>query len=331
MVRIGLIGDRDDSVPAHRAIPRALLICAAQRNVRIEFDWLETETIRLDQLDQYDGLWCVPASPYRNTDLAISAIRFARENGVPFLGTCGGFQHAIIEFARNELGMHGAAHAETHPDAKTLLISPLACELVEVTDEVRLIVGSRLAAAYGSESISVGYHCRFGLNPDFAARLTTGHFKVAAYDASQAIRAMELVNHPFFVITLFQPERAALDGVLPPIVDSFIQSCVANSDEPTDPPMSAVRHDPNSPTPVRTVPNELEAVAMIAALANHGIEALATGVYTSDFRAEAPGSVRVVVRNQDLRKAEQVLAQLETHPEPIDWSKVDVGTADEET
>jgi CTP synthase (UTP-ammonia lyase) len=240
VIRIGLVGDRDDSVPAHRAIPRALDLCTSHRPLRIELEWLDTDTITLERLHEFDGLWCVPASPYRDTNRAISAIQYARENRIPFLGTCGGFQHALIEYARNVLGMNDAEHAEIHPDAEMRLISPLTCDLVEVTGQVRLMKGSILATAYGSESITVEYHCRYGLNTEFTDQLTSGQFKVSAYDASQAVRAMELGNHPFFVITLFQPERAALDDVSPPIVDLFVKSCVANADEQSDPPKSPI-------------------------------------------------------------------------------------------
>lgn len=89
--------------------------------------------------------------------------------------------------------------------------------------------------------------------------------------------------------------------------------------------------DPNSPKAVRTVPSELEAAAIITALANHGIEASTTGDYTSGFRAEAPGWVKVVVKYRDLKQADQILAQLEANPDTIDWSKIDVGTTDEES
>jgi len=89
--------------------------------------------------------------------------------------------------------------------------------------------------------------------------------------------------------------------------------------------------DPESPRAVRTVPSELEAAAIIAALTNHGIEALTTGEYTSGFRAEAPGWVKVVVKYRDLEQADHILAQLEENPDTVDWSKVDVGTPDDES
>lgn len=81
--RIALIGDYDPKVAAHRAIPLAL-----ERAGGVQFDWKHTST--LGPLDGYHGVWCVPASPYASEAAAIAAIRWARENHVPFLGTCGG-------------------------------------------------------------------------------------------------------------------------------------------------------------------------------------------------------------------------------------------------
>jgi len=166
----------------------------------------------------------VPASPYRSMDGALRAIRFARETGRPFLGTCGGFQHAVVEYARNVLGWTDAEHAETAPDAARPVITPLACSLVEVKDKIRLLPGTRIAAAYGTSEAAEGYHCRYGINEAFRAALTDGPLRVTAEDAAGDIRALELQGHPFFVATLFQPERAALADRLPPLVAAFARA-----------------------------------------------------------------------------------------------------------
>jgi CTP synthase (UTP-ammonia lyase) len=173
------------------------------------------------QLAGFDGLWCVPASPYRSMEGALLGIRHAREQGVPFLGTCGGFQHAMIEYARNVLGWADAAHAEVSPGEGRAVIAPLACSLVEKTGGVRIVPGSRLARAYGTAEASEGYHCSYGLNPEFAAALTQGPLRVSARDAAGEVRAVELDAHPFYVATLFQPERSALAGRVPPVVAAF--------------------------------------------------------------------------------------------------------------
>ena len=228
--RIGLVGDYDANVTAHQAIPRALALAQADLGAPLEFRWLPTETIEGDAvLAPFDALWCVPASPYRSMAGALRAIRFARERPLPFLGTCGGFQHAVVEYARNVLGWADAEHAETAPDAARPVIAALACSLVEVTNKVQLRLGSRIAAAYGATEATEGYHCRYGLNEAFRETLVSGALRVTAEDEAGDIRALELEGHPFFVATLFQPERAALTGRLPPLAAAFARAAIAHA------------------------------------------------------------------------------------------------------
>ncbi|WP_271408557.1 CTP synthase C-terminal region-related (seleno)protein [Pseudomonas sp. Q1-7] len=224
-LRIGLVGDRDDGITAHRAIPHALELAARATGRALEGVWLATERIDAARLDDFDGLWCVPGSPYRDTEGALQAIAHARCAALPFLGTCGGFQHALLEHARNVLGWDDAGHAEEAPDGPRRVINPLPCALRETLERVQLSPGSRLAEAYGALDAFEGYHCGYGLNPEFRQQLTQGPLRVAALDAAGAVRAVELDGHPFFVATLFQPERAALIGRLPPLVHAFVRAC----------------------------------------------------------------------------------------------------------
>jgi CTP synthase (UTP-ammonia lyase) len=225
VLQVGLIGDHSDEVVAHRAIPSALDMAAAACGVMVEPVWVPTERVGDGAaLAEFDGLWCVPASPYRDMEGALTAIRVARERHVPFLGTCGGFQHAVVEYARNVLGWADAEHAETAPLALRAVIIPLVCSLVEVTDTVHLVGGSRLAQAYGVDSIAEGYHCSYGLSPDFRQALAGGPLRISAVDDAGDVRAVELDGHPFFVATLFQHERGALQGRLPPAVRAFVQT-----------------------------------------------------------------------------------------------------------
>jgi CTP synthase (UTP-ammonia lyase) len=200
-------------------------MAAEPLGVSLDVHWLGTDTVHhTDQLTGFDALWCVPASPYKNRDGALLAIRFARENGVPFLGTCGGFQHALVEYARNALGWADADHAETAPDAVRAVIAPLSCALVEAQGVLHLLAGTRIQQAYGESAITEGYHCRYGLNPAFRAGLLAGPLRASALDADGDIRAVELQGHPFFVATLFQPERAASIHRTPPLVGALLQA-----------------------------------------------------------------------------------------------------------
>ncbi|MDC6726112.1 glutamine amidotransferase-related protein, partial [Leclercia adecarboxylata] len=99
-LHLALHGDYNPDVTAHQAIPMALQQAADALGLSVHVQWLATDTLTsTSALSDFDGFWCVPGSPYRDVDGALRAIRFAREQGRPFLGTCGGFQHAVLEYA----------------------------------------------------------------------------------------------------------------------------------------------------------------------------------------------------------------------------------------
>ena len=228
MRRIALVGDYNESVVAHRAIPVALELAAGDLHAEVSWDWLASRDLlptAAARLEPYAGLWCVPGSPYENTQGVIDAIRFARLRRRPFLGTCGGFQHALLEYAQAVWGIE-AAHAETNPEAKDPVIAPLVCSLVDVSGGLRFERGSRLRAIYGRDSADEEYHCNYGLNPRYAERLRSGALEIAARDDEGGVRGVELRDHPFFIGTLFQPERAALRGQTPPLVRAFVEAVV---------------------------------------------------------------------------------------------------------
>ncbi len=238
MPQLALVGDHDPAVVAHQAIPRALTLAARLLGARLDWDWVATPSLGADPaavLAPYAGVWCVPASPYRHTEGVLGAIRFARESGRPFLGTCGGFQHAMIEYVRNAWGLADAAHGELEPGAADAVIVPLSCGLVEVSGEVNLVPGTRLAEYYGALRVTEGYHCRYGLSAGHAARLAQGPLRVAARDDAGEVRAVELEGHPFFFGTLFQPERAALDGRPHPLIAALVGAVVALGAAPPAP------------------------------------------------------------------------------------------------
>jgi CTP synthase (UTP-ammonia lyase) len=225
-IQIALIGDYDVTIDAHQAIPLALELAREATGTRFDAHWLRTDTIRnAARLAAFDAFWCVPGSPYRSMDGALTAIRHARESGRPFLGTCGGFQHAVIEYARHVLGWADADHAETAPDAARTVISELRCALVEATETVRCLPGTHLARAYGAERATETYGCRYGLDPRFRDELLSAGLRPAALSEAGEVRGVELEGHPFFVAVLFQPERAALAGRTPPLIAEFLRAC----------------------------------------------------------------------------------------------------------
>jgi CTP synthase (UTP-ammonia lyase) len=228
-VRIALIGDYDPDVTAHQAIPRALSLASNQ----VKPEWLATEAALHADLHVYEGFWCVPASPYRSMEGALRAIQFARENRRPYLGTCGGCQHAILEFARNVLHIHEAGHTESDPATREPVITSLECALIEASETLRTVEGTRFREIYGAAEIRETYRCSYGINPDYLSRLTAGGLRVGVVRPKGEARAFELPAHPFFFATLYQPERSALRGESHPLISEFVATVTGQTQQKT--------------------------------------------------------------------------------------------------
>jgi CTP synthase (UTP-ammonia lyase) len=225
-ISIALVGDYSERVIAHTAIPLALKLASTALDAKVDWSWIETTAIRNDanNLAEFTAIWVVPGSPYKNMDGALTAIRFARETRRPFLGTCGGFQHALIEYARNVCGINDAMHAETDPNGNSLVVTSLLCSLVGKNGHISFTLGSQLYTIFKGQETNEEYHCNYGLNPEWKTRLEKAGIHFTGFDTEDQVRAFELHTHPFFIGTLFQPERSALRGEQHPLIKAFIEA-----------------------------------------------------------------------------------------------------------
>ncbi|BFM12338.1 CTP synthase [Simiduia litorea] len=231
-LHIGIIGDFDHAVIAHRAINQSIELANTQpsktHKQKITGHWLATDTDFTHQLNNYQALWCAPASPYRNTANALAAIRFARESNTPFLGTCGGYQHAALEFARNVLGHTDADNAEVDPNCSMPLITALVCPLVEKHDGIIIAPNTKLQDIYRAENASEAYHCSFGINKKYLSIFDNSGLNFSAFSIQKEPRALEIKANNFFIGVAFQPERLSLSNTLHPIVDAFFTAALRN-------------------------------------------------------------------------------------------------------
>jgi len=227
---IGLIGDFNPEVTAHVAIPRAIQLASEELSSKVNFEWIATPSIENDfeqKLKNYKALWLVPASPYASMQGALNGVQFAREHDVPFLGTCGGFQHMIIEYARNVLGIRDADHAETNPTSSSTLVAPLTCFVSEQNHTFILTPDSIVANIYGQNEIVEQYGiCNYGLNPEYRSMFEQDEMRIVGVDTSNEVRIMELHTNRFFIGTLFQPERSAIRNIVHPLIKSLIQTAL---------------------------------------------------------------------------------------------------------
>ena len=225
--RFALIGDYSADVTAHVAIPKALAIAAESTGLQMSCDWIATSGLpgqAAEVLSGYDAVWCVPASPYESMDGALEAIRHAREHNMPFLGTCGGYQHAVLEFARTVLGCKEADNGEVNPDAAMPLIAPLLCALVEKSAAINLTAGSQISSFQGATHVEEKYHCSFGIAPQYLTLFDNSALEFTGFDDTGEPRAFELKTHPFFIGTAYQPERSALLGRPHRLIEAFMKA-----------------------------------------------------------------------------------------------------------
>ncbi|WP_067461035.1 hypothetical protein [Actinomadura macra] len=220
--RLALVGDRGNhNEPAHPKIERLL------SSEEIDAAWVPTTDVH-DQspLEGFGAVWLVPGAPYKNQRGVHIAVRYARETGLPFLGTCGGFFSALIEHALNVQRLPEVQGVDEDPEKLLPLVIPLVCSLTGEKAPLTIDPGTRIAEIYGgaTEAQEV-FHCSYGLAADF---LTTagGHegLRFTAWDAEGSPRALELSDHPFFLGTLFQPELVSAPGSLHPILATFLSA-----------------------------------------------------------------------------------------------------------
>jgi len=230
--RLALVGDRSRLVQAHTRIPALIEAQSRLRRSRIEVYWLATTAIDgPESLDGFDGLWAVPGSPYRNEAGVVTAIEWARTNEVPFLGTCGGFQYMLIEFARHVCQLD-VEHAELGPTAKDQLIVEMACSLLGEEETVVVDGGTLAASAMGAGPSTERFFCRYGLDPAYVESLTERGLVISGRDVTGDARVAELPGHPFFVGALFQPELASDPSWVHPLIAGFLGAVCARAAGP---------------------------------------------------------------------------------------------------
>lgn len=215
------LGDRDASYVTHRELDAAFALMPDD----VECGWVGTDSRAAREPGAADAVWLLPGSPYRDDAVAYAAIRHCLESGAPFLGTCGGFQYACVTLARSLAKIHGAAHAESDPQGRKFVITPLACSLYGEQRLVQPVPRTRLASICGTEPF-LGFHwCGYGLDPAVEQLLQDAGVVLSARAADAGVEAIELPDHPFFIATAFQPQVGVSDAKeLHPLIEAFLEA-----------------------------------------------------------------------------------------------------------
>ena len=237
-VRIGILGDFQPKAPNLPAIEKSVEHASAKLQIAVETKWIPTPSVLEPNgqktLESFDGIWAAPGSPYKSFDGMLKGIEFARRRDWPFLGTCGGFQYALIECARNVLGLKDADSAENNSASKNIIIYPVACavpnrrndspKLSGAIPEIRLRPGSYLHSFYTQDIVTEEFFCNFEVNPEYEWAAMEAGFPVVARGSNGEIRAIESPTHRFYIATLFQPQLSSKPNDPHPLVMAFVQA-----------------------------------------------------------------------------------------------------------
>lgn len=223
---LAIIGDFNADFKPHPATNEALSGVAGALDLALKMRWLPTRSLiePNDSLQEFDGFLIAPGSPYESMKGALNAIEFGRTAPCPVLGTCGGFQHIVIEYARNVLNFEDAEHAEYDPYASNLVISKLECSLAGQFLEIEIKEDSNVFRIYQKRLIKEHYYCNFGLNPEYQEILDKGGLRVVGMDQNNEARILELPDHPFFVATLFVPQLNSSQADPHPLLVAFLKA-----------------------------------------------------------------------------------------------------------
>ena len=253
-VRIAVVGKYTALVDAYKSVEQALIHGGIANDVNVEIDWIGGEKLEqgLDPafLVGYHGLLVPGGFGIRGIEGMITAIRWARENGLPFLGICLGLQCAVIEFARNVAGLEGAHSFEFDRDSP----HPVICLMDEQRNvttkggtmrlgsyEARLVPGSLANRIYGSTGITERHRHRYEVNNDYRAALQGRGIRFSATTTDgKLVEMIELADHPWFVASQSHPEFKSRPTAAHPLFASFIEAGAIRAAGPVAPATAAL-------------------------------------------------------------------------------------------
>ena len=228
-VDIALVG-KYDLEDAYMSVHEALKHAGIERGVEVNVQWVDADEMaehHTERLEDADGVVVPGGFGSRGTEGKVEAIRYAREHDVPFLGLCLGFQMAVVEHARNVVGLENANSAEIDEETPHPVIDllPEQYETEEMGGTMRLgthetdIDPDTLAAeVYGDTTCTERHRHRYEVNPDYIAELEADGLTFSGY-ADRRMEIVERKDHPYFLGTQFHPEfRSRPDRASPPFV-----------------------------------------------------------------------------------------------------------------
>ena len=240
-VRIGMVGKYVDLTDSYKSLNEALHHGGIAHRVRVQIEYFDSEKLTdASELSKMDGILVPHGFGSRGVEGKIKAVRFAREQRVPYLGICLGLQLAVIEFARNVAGLAGANSTETEEKTPHPVIDflPEQRELEDKGGSMRLgaypcllLPGSRAAEAYGTLEISERHRHRYEFNPDYRDQLAQAGLVLSGTSPDgRLVEVVEIAEHPWFLGCQFHPEFKSTPFEPHPLFTAFVGAAVHHSD-----------------------------------------------------------------------------------------------------
>lgn len=237
-VKVGLVGKYVELKDSYKSIAEAFIHAGAALETEVDVEWIHSEGLSkknvAEKLGHLDGVLVAPGFGSRGIDGKIDAIQFVRENGIPFFGICLGMQCAVIEFARNVLGLTEAHSTEIKEYAHDPVIDLMAEQkhIQNMGGTMRLgaypcelTPGSKAASAYGTSSIEERHRHRYEFNNAYLEAFEAAGMVASGVNPETGlVEVIELPSHPYFVASQFHPEYASTVLTPHPLFVSFIQA-----------------------------------------------------------------------------------------------------------
>ena len=244
-IEIALVGKYTERPDAYKSICESFIHAGAVNDCKVKLRYVNSEKITREsagaQLGKMSGILVAPGFGNRGIEGKIEAVRFARENNIPFLGICLGMQCAVIEFARHVLNLADANSSEmeqttSHPvidlmeeqkgvTAKggTMRLGAYPCALKK---------GSKVAAAYGKLNISERHRHRYEFNNDYLEQFEAAGMKAVGVNPdTNLVEVVEIENHPWFVGTQYHPEYKSTVLSPSPLFVAFVKAALAYAEK----------------------------------------------------------------------------------------------------
>ena len=244
-VRVALVGKYVEHQDAYKSISESLILAGVENGVQVEVDYVLSDDVTEDNvaevLGEVSGVLVAPGFGDRGIDGKITAVRYARENDLPFLGICLGLQCAVVEFARNVCDWPDAHSTEFDPDSPYPVIDIME-EQKKITDkggtmrlgvyDCHFVDGSRVKEIYGVDEAQERHRHRYEVNNVLRYKLQENGMRFVGINLERdLIEIIELPEKRWFIGVQFHPEYKSTVGRPHPLFASFVEACAAYARE----------------------------------------------------------------------------------------------------